>query len=269
MGCRVTLPLIHKSEREAESLVDGHRVSVAIGGQEVIVDGVAATETADAELEARSAAAKFLDLLCSLHDHCLALGSEPPSSGRQDRPMWALVEPDIGPATYSIHDSSDMCTEVTFASADASGGSVDGRKLGAVSYVHFPAMASYRSAMRTENTFQKFRDFYLAIENASARLHPGHGGNGALLEKAISTVYGSGLPALCSLAANAGISCQPATAVTEVKQFLWNTHRLPLFHAARNARVVSDASDEADVERALPFVKAVARDLIHAAAAKP
>jgi hypothetical protein len=198
-----------------------------------------------------------------MYEHCLELGEEDPATNRMDRVRSALFEAEDGTKTYAVSDSS--CIRTTLRCVDPTS---DSWKLGVIPYVHLPAMASYRSAKLTENVFHKYRDFYLAIENAAGKLH--HGSESSeLLERALATLYGANPVRLCDPLAKVGIVCLPQDAVSEAKRFLWKVHRLPLFHAAKNTRVVSDPNDGLEVEKALPIVEAVARDMIRAAAGAP
>lgn len=268
MGYSVTLGLTTKSEREAELRADGCRASVAIESAKVRVSDVGATTLDEAQAKARAVAPKLLDILCSLYDHCLRLEVGDPATDRIDSVQCALIEADDGTMAFRLEDGVRCSFKHRVQSHDAAGNVIaDSWKPGLIPFEHLPAMASFRSAKLTENVFHKYRDFYLAIENADGQLH--HGPESSeLLERALATLYGADPVRLCDLLAKVGIVCLPQDAVSEAKRFLWKVHRLPLFHAAKNTRVVSDPKDEEEVENALPLAQAVARDMIRAAAEK-
>lgn|GEM_PF-6723951 len=263
-GYSITLDLTTKSEREAELHVDGCRASIAIDSAKVLVEDVVAATPDEALVKARSVAPKLLDILCAICEHCLRLYEEDPATSEMDSVRSALLAAANGTKTLVTAD-----TTVILGTLRCTDPISDSWKLGVLPFKHLPAMASFRSAMLTGNAFHKFRDFYLAIENAAPRLASART---CLLELegALRCVYAARLRQLVNAATQSGVSCTEQDAARKVAKCLWVTHRLKLFHAHKEpAIVVSDPKDRARVERVLPLAEHVARDLIRAAAAKP
>ena len=263
---RVSLDLTSKSEREAELHEGVSFAGVTIDGRTVEVSGIEAASADEARTRAIPLAVKLLDMLCSMYDHCLALGKADPAADSNDKVTSALCEAEDGLKTMMIQ--SGTCVSIThrILSHDASGREVDSWKPGVLPYVHMPAMAFFRMAMLTSSVFHKFQDFYLAIENAASRLHQGLL-YGTLLQEALATVYDPKLGVLVAAAMNVNLVCTEADAIERVKKCLWDDFRLGLFHAGKEpVTVVSDPRQEARVAQVIPLAQTVARDMIRAAA---
>jgi hypothetical protein len=267
MVYRVTLDLAGKSEREVELLSADGRAAIAIDGTTVAVSDVNASSLDEAQRRAQAVAARLLDILSSMYDYCLALGQADPANGRMDQVQSALCEADDGLSTQAIHDSSCVSVTVRLQCHDSAGNEVsDSWRLGLIPFEHLPAMAYFRSGELAQNPFHKFRDFYLAIENAASYMNPGSQYK-RLLGRTLKVVYQDRLGELVAAAAAAGLSCTEAEAITIVRDCLWDTHRLRLFHAGKKpAIVVSDPDGGLCVQQVLPLAKRVARDMIRAAA---
>jgi hypothetical protein len=251
---KISLPISRNSEREAERRIDGMRASVTIGSNKLIVEDVPASDASEAKGRAEPIARKFLDLLCSMDDFCAELDANTVEGESED-----------GKHTVMINSNATLRATLYITSQDTDGNVIsDSRKPGVIPYEHIDAMAYFRSAKLSTNVFGSFRDFYLAAENAAALLHPGPQ-NKNLLGKALATVYQVKLNDLCVHASEAGVSCTTSDAVQKTTEFLWDTRRRA-FHAAHEPLVVSNPADEEEVRKALPLVKAVARDMIRFAA---
>ena len=267
MVCKVTLDLAEKSEREAELHTDGGRASVAIDSSKVSISGIDTGTPTEAQVKARAIAARLLDILCSMYDHCLVLGQADPVSERIDRVRSALCEAGDGAKAFMVQNGTCVSVTCRLQSHDSAGNVIaDSWKPGLIPFEHMPAMAFFRTAVMTKNVFHKFQDFYLAIENAASYLHQGLR-YGPLLQAALATVYQAKLGELAAAAAKVNLACTQADAVAQVKTCLWDDFRLGLFHAGQEpVTIVSDPDQEARVAGVIPLAQQVARDMIRFAA---
>jgi hypothetical protein len=128
------------------------------------------------------------------------------------------------------------------------------------------AASYYRKGCLSADPFDKFRNFYLAVENISSQIYRKQPGEPEKieLERALEVCFFNRLQALAEVAKAEPIFNTKETAISEVTRILYGTNLCQLNHskAFNDKKVPFDPENETEVMNALPLVKFVAKNLL-------
>jgi hypothetical protein len=245
---------------QADAVIDGAEVTVSKGAREFDVVGVIADSQEHAISTARFLANMFLNKLSWRHGHHLEIAypvrtSRNLASGQED---VQCIEP---PVVYAA--------SIELRILDAAGNVVaDSTKLGKIEVGRSEAAPYYRRAHLSNDPFDKFRNFYLAVENVSSSLRVKVNRSSLkeqrLLEAALTECFRGREDSLTQAAkGTAGLDLNKPVA-QEVSKVLYKGHRCQLNHskALQDKKIPFDPQDEEDVQSVLPLVDFVAKCLL-------
>jgi hypothetical protein len=129
------------------------------------------------------------------------------------------------------------------------------------------AKAYYRKAAISQDTFDKFRNLYLAIENVASKIALAKGAGlryeSELLQFALQECFSSDEQLLKNNSHVSGFE-NTGDIFQDVASFLYKTHRVQLNHskASEDKKVPFNPDDEWRVQVSLPLAELVAKSLI-------
>jgi hypothetical protein len=128
------------------------------------------------------------------------------------------------------------------------------------------AASYYRKGCLGVDPFDKFRNFYLAVENISSRIYRKQPGEPEKieLERALEVCFVNRLPSLVEFAKSEPTFNTNESAISEVTRILYGTNLCQLNHSKtyKEKKVPFDPQSETEVRNALPLVKFVAKTLL-------
>jgi len=229
--------------------VENGDVIVDKGFKTVTVRNVEADSTDDAEKKARREANAFVDELCLQYGVNLEVGSG-----------WT-VGPQNSPTTRHI--------KKYFIKVNVRGGHRKRipRKVKEVSIRPSNSKAYWRKASLSQDTFDIFRNLYLAIEHVASKIAAAKGKgtcrDSELIELALDECFSSTVHSLERYLPVRGFASTGDT-IRDVAAFLYKAHRCELNHSkvTGNTKVPYVYDDEWDVQVAIPITEFVAKSLI-------
>jgi len=123
--------------------------------------------------------------------------------------------------------------------------------------------ALYRKASISQDPRDKFREFFLVIENIASMIVTGWSNETELIKGALQICFSSRLYELEHFAQSYGFT-YGGNIIDGVSSELYENHRTQLFHAKakRNKRIPFNPEDEQEVQSILPLAEFVAKSLV-------
>jgi hypothetical protein len=229
--------------------VENGDVIVDKGYSTVTVRNVQATSHDDAENKARPKANAFLDELCRQYEINLEIGNGC-TIGPQDSPTTRHIKKyNIKIILKGGHRKRipRVLKEVEIRPSDAK--------------------TYYRKAAMSNDTFDKFRNLYLAIENVASKIAVAKGEHfrfeSELLQFALQECFSSNKQLLEKHSHVYGFE-NTGDIFHDVARFLYAKNRVQLNHskASNNKKIPFNPNDEREVQVSLPLAELVAKSLI-------
>jgi hypothetical protein len=272
----VTFVLDRPSPLEVYSEISAMRVEVKENNSQVVISVVQAASIDEALKKASSAANQFLNELSRKFSVHLAIKGESyavehvaPSGEKQ-----VVVHPE--PA------SCVMSGRLIAVKKDASGNTVevrDSQKPGKIDVKPSDATPYYRRAHLTNDSFDRFRNLYLASENVAdkIRISKEYSNKGdleriyglksyeeSLLRLALDECFAKGPQPLIQAARHIHTFDDKQPVVPQVARILYKANRCQLNHskASGDKKIPFDPQDEEEVKAALPLIESAAKSLL-------
>ncbi|MBC8276095.1 MAG: hypothetical protein H8E40_14160 [Chloroflexi bacterium] len=229
--------------------VEDGDVIVDKGYRTVTVRNVEADSTDDAENKARREANAFLDELCLQYGISLEVGSGL-AVGPQDSPATRHIKKYFMKVSTRGGHRERIPSKVKEVSAKASN-----------------SKAYYRKASISKDTFDKFRNLYLAIEHVASKVAAakvkGTLRDSKLIELALRECFSSTVQSLDRYLPVRDFVSTGDT-IRDVAGFLFKTHRCEVNHSklTESTKVPYVYDDEWDVQVAIPITEFIAKSLI-------
>ena len=258
----VVLTLDRNAPVETEWLADGVTVRTSVGTPALRIEGIHAASDEEAHSKALVAANRFLDGVHLRFGAVLAVQST----------SWTAQEPERGKIYAHFHEklslfaSERIRVEMTSATTGESVVVYDSERPGPLCFTHSEAQAYYRKARCTEDTFEKFRNLYLAAESVGHRICVATGATPAdelaRLEFALNEAFTNRAQLLREAAATSPHLAN-GDVVHNVAKLLYVDNRCALNHARPNqSRVPFNPADEEQVKGALPLMEFAVKALL-------
>lgn len=274
---KVYFTLNKPSRLEANSEIDGVKVSIRENSKELIVENTDASDETDAQQKALTVANRFLDALSWKADTTLAIDT---ATRRVER---------IGPTgqkqvSTTVSESIRGTERSILVKKDSSGNVIevrDSSKLGRIEIKPSPSEAAshYRHAHLTDDPFNRFHDLYLAAENVASKIQAlkglsrsevkqlsesGQSCEEGLLRLALEESFGSNQQHLRQTAKNLPEFDESQELMPQVARILFRGYRCQVSHskASQDKKIPFNPEDEKQVRAALPLMEFVARSLL-------
>ncbi len=272
---KVYFNLSKPSPLEANSEINGMKVSVSQGSDQLVVEFAEACDETDAHEKTLTVANRFLDTLCWRFGTTLAIDT---ATRRVER---------IGPTgqkqvSITASDSATLTEHVKLVKKDSSGNIIevrDSSRPGRIEVKPSEAAGYYRHAHLTDDPFNRFRDLYLATENVASKIQvvkglsknelkrlseSGESREEGLLRLALDECFGSDPHSLKQIAKNLPDFDDAQQAIPQVAKILFRGYRCQLNHskAAENKKIPFNPEDEKEVRAALPLMEFVAKSFL-------
>jgi len=273
---KVYFNLDKPSRLEANSEINGVKVSISEGSRELIVENIDAGDDRDAQQKALSAGNYFLDALWKCHTYLaidpishVAEYVSPTGTSISITPPPASAVASVGSPGVEIRDSSGNIIEVRDSSKP---GRIE------IKHKHSEAASHYRHAHLTDDPFNRFHDLYLAAENIASKIQAlkglsrseveqlsesGQSYEEGLLRLALEECFGSNQQHLRQTAKNLPEFDDTKDTIPQVAKILY-VYRCQVDHSKdlRDKKLPFDSQDEREVKAALPLMEFVARFLL-------
>lgn len=260
MKYKVSLDLDKKSALEIESDVDGARCCLVLNKACLVVEDVDAQSEDEAVKRAREVGGKFLDMVCYAYKFAARIRSDTAQIEYYDQSGVRHV-------TMELNATIKAEATVAIQRVDEFGNVIsDSRKPGKVPFQYCEAMSYFRKAQLSADSFDKFRNYYLAAENASSiickqlNIHPR--GDENLFITALRHTYRTDESGLLEMARKIGI--KSVTNLQELGNVLYRNYRCALNHSKDRCpkKLPFNSDDERDVRRITPLMHNVAEKMI-------
>ncbi|MBN2186522.1 MAG: hypothetical protein JW732_03625 [Dehalococcoidia bacterium] len=236
-------------ESRSPVTVEDGDVIIDKGYSTVTVRNVEADSTNDAEIKARPKANAFLDELCQQYEINLEIGNG-----------WTVMLQD-SPETRHIR-------KYTIKTVIKGGHRRKiPRVLQEVEIRPSDAKTYYRKAAISRDTFDTFRNLYLAIENVASKIVASKGNSSQgeldLVRIALQECFSSNTELLKSHSRVYGFE-NTGDIFLDVATFLYKKNRVQLSHskASKNKKIPFNSHDEWEVQVSLPLAEIVAKSLL-------
>jgi hypothetical protein len=273
---KVYFSLTKPSPREANSEINGMKVSISRDSKQLVVENIDACDETDVYQKALTAANQFLDGLWKYNAYLDI-----------DLSQYHVESPTGGKRGYvnlqgSISVTSDLTGILTVARKDSFGNIIEVRdsgKPGRMEIKPSEAATCHRHAHLSHHPFEKFRELYRAAENVASKIQvakglsknkikqlseSGRSYEEGLLKLALDECFRSDPRALCRAAKRLPEFDVSQEAVPQVARILYEGYRCQLNHskALREKKIPFNPEDEKEVKDALPLMEFVARCLL-------
>ncbi len=273
---RVYFDLTKPLPPEANSEINGMKVHIEKGNSKLIVEFADASDDANAQQKALSAANSFLDTLCWKCGTCL--GIDPDSQDVEyisstSKSITITPAPALAVATTS---------QPTVVKKDSSGNVIevsDPSRPGKIEVKPSEAASYYRHAHLSDDLFNRFHDLYLAAENVASKIQVAKelsknkvkqlSGSGKSYEEgslklALDECFASNPLPLKQVAKTLPEFGEAREAIPQVAKILYKEYRCELNHskASENKKIPFNPEDEKEVKAALPLMEFVAKSLL-------
>jgi len=261
----VSFVLDRPSPLEVYSETSGMRVEVKENNTQVVISAVQAASIDEARGKASSAANQFLNELSrrfsahlAIKDESYAVEHVAPSGEKQ-----VVVHPE--PDAWVLSERAIVVKK------DASGNTVevwDSQKPGKIDVKPSDATPYYRRAHLTNDSFDMFRNLYLASENVAdkTRISKGYSNTyeESLLRLALDECFAKDPQPLIQAARHIHTFDDGQPVVPQVARILYKANRCQLNHskASGDKKIPFDPQDEEEVKAALPLMDFVAKSLL-------
>lgn len=265
---------INKPSRvDASAEINGLKVMVREGSNQIEVDGCQASDRDRAEKDALRVINDFLNALSWRCDEHLALDFETGAVSFFDH----LGNKFIRPAPAVVHISARL----TAVKKDASGSILeicDSQKIGKIAVKASEAAAFYRRAHLSIYPFDQFGNLYKVVENIADQIRMKKGMNKedvkrnrfadsyekSLLQLALEECFRSNLKPLLRATKNILTIDKSLEVIPSVADKLCKTYRCQIMHskASLPKKVPFDPQDEKDVQAAVKPMDFIARELL-------
>ena len=272
---KVYFNLTKPSQLEANSEINGMKVSVSRGSKQLVTEFAEACDETDAQQRALIVANLFLD---ALSRKCNTTFDIDPNSQHVEH-----VSPTGQKHVYvTAHISVGITLRATAAKKDSSGHIIevyDSSKPGRIEVKPSQAAKYYRHAHLTSDPFNKFHDLYLAAENIASKIQALKGLNRnkvtqlsessqsyeeGLLKLALDECFSSDPSSLKQTAKSLPEFDDAQETIPQVAKILYEGYRCQLNHskASQDKKIPFDPKDEKEVKAALPLMNFVAKSLL-------
>lgn len=253
-----------KSPIEADSQIEGDKVELKLDSEELSVEITNASNEEEALKKAKMVANRFLDSLAWKHGADIAINH---NSTRTDfRDSTGQHETNV-----SIIERETVSERIVIVKEDLAGNIIetaDSSKPGTITVKASEAASYYRRGRLTSDPFDRFRNFYLVVENIADRIRITKGidplKEQPLLELALKECFGSDTKPLENVARVVPDFNLGADAISEVARLLYKGHRCQLNHskALEDKKIPFNSEDEKEVEQVLPLMEFIAKSLL-------
>lgn len=260
MTYKVSLNLNRESALEIESDIEGARCRLELNKTCLVVEDVDAQSVDDAKKRAREVGEKFLDMVCYAYKFAAGIRSDTVQIEYYNQ---------SGVRHVTMELNATMKAEATVAVQRVDGfGNVisDSRRHGKAPFQHCEAMSYLRKAVLSDNPFEKFRNCYLAAENASSiickQLNISTRGDKSLFMEALRRTHETAEADLLEMAREIGI--KSVTNLQELGNVLYENYRCAINHSKDGCpkKLPFNYDDERDVRRITPLMHNVAEKMI-------
>lgn len=272
---KVYFTLNKPSRLEANSEINGVKVSISNGSKELIVENIDACDETDAQQKALTAANRFLDALCRRFDNTFAI----------DEAFRCIehISPSGKKQVYvTVADSVRVGEHIRVVKKDSSNNIIevyDSSKPGRIEVKPSEAASYFRHAHLTDDPFNRFHNLYLAAENIASKIQGLKGLNKSgvkqlsdsgqsyeegLLRLALDECFASNLRSLNQVAKSLPEFDDARELVSQVAKILYTGYRCQLNHSktSQDKKIPFNPEDEKEVRAALPLMEFVARSLL-------
>lgn len=272
---KVYFNLTKPSQLEVSSEINGIKLGVSQGSDQLVAELVEACDESNAQQRAFTAANQFLDALWKCNSY---LGIDPNSqhteyispSGQKHTSITGSCA--IGGSTGSMKmvkkDSSGNIPEV-----------YDSSRPGRIEIKPSVAASFFRRAQLSHHPFEKFRELYRAAENIASKIkdvkglsknelkrlsESGQSFEEGLLKLALGECFGSNPRPLKQIAGKLPEFDEAKDTIPQVAKILYNGYRCQLNHskALEDKKIPFNPQDVKEVKAALPLMEFVAKSLL-------
>lgn len=261
----VLLQLRRVSPIEAHGRVNGVEVRVSSESKAIQVLHIPAATTAEAKEKAVEACNAFLDELSAKKHGDLELDL---AAGHQTK----MADPNGSTrVSVGVQDSVVLTERVVVVRKDASGNVIDvsdSARPGEISVRPTDAKAYYRKARTTDDVFEKFRNFYLVLENISDKVRQQQVQpvlkEKPLLVLGLRTCLAHCTGSLSSMAKSLPGFCATGKLLDDVAELLYKGQRCQLNHAkaSQQKKVPFRPKDEDEVRNVIQLAEFVASSML-------
>ncbi|MGB7293729.1 MAG: methylamine utilization protein MauJ [Thermodesulfobacteriota bacterium] len=260
-----TFKINKKSPIEADSEKDGVKVSIKLGAENLVIENVDVNNQEDALKKADEVANNFLNTLSWKFGVDIGIKTDSIrsefiyESGKTTVYIQLLegVSIDDGSLTIKKIDADGNVTET-----------YDSRRPGKINVNSSEAAFYHRRGRLSSDPFDRFRNFYLVVENIGDRIRISkaicHLDERPLLELALKECFGSDIRPLDSVARKVRGFDLNVDVISDVAKFLYKGHRCQINHskALEDKKIPFNAEAEKEVKEALPLIEFVAKSLL-------
>jgi hypothetical protein len=256
--------LSRPSNVEAHAADGDIRFSLEIGGTALRVENIEADSEGSARGRVEQFANAFLNTLASSQNEALEIVPSSWTSETSD-------EPGIKSVGGHLEAAASLRASVRVAKIDANGYVVEVRdsdRLGEIEIRNSDAAAYYRKALLASDSFDRFRNYYLVVENVADRIRlkgpKSKLQEEPLLSQALTQCFSANPNSLLQAAQNVSGFSQTSGVFGDVASLLYKAYRCQLNHAKamESKRIPFNSADEKAVADALPLMAFVAKSLI-------
>jgi len=272
---KVYFNLTKPSQLEVSSEINGIKLGVSQGSDQLVAELIEACDESNAQQRALTAANLFLDALSWKCSATFAIDS--------NSQHIEYVTP-TGQKHISITASASivLTNSVTVVKKDSSGNILevsDSSKPGRIEIKPSDAARYYRHAHLTDDPFNRFHDLYLTAENIASKIQvtkglsqkdvkrlseSGESGEEGLLKLALDACFSSNPHSLRQVARNLPEFDEAKDTIPQVAKILFKGYRCQLNHskALDDKKIPFNPEDEKEVRAALPLMEFVANSLL-------
>jgi len=269
---KVYFNLTESSKLEANSEISGIKLGVRRGSTQLTAENIDASDEAEAQQKALTAANQFLDGLWKYYAYLdIDVSSRHIESPTGQKRGYISIQGDVL-----------LTSQPTGVKKNSSGNIIqvhDPTKLGRIDVKPSEAAGYYRHAHLTNDTFNKFRDLYLVAENVASKIQAvkrlsqrdvkrlsesGHSFEEGLFKLALDACFSSNPHSLGQIARNLPGFDEAKDTIPQVAKILYNGYRCQLNHskALEDKKIPFNPEDEKEVRAALPLMEFVAKSLL-------
>lgn len=272
---KVYFNLSKPSPLEANSEINGMKVSVSQGSDQLVVEFAEACDETDAHEKTLTVANRFLDALSWKFGATFAI--DPATQRVEHASPTGQKQVSMG-----FESSLGLTGSLRVEKKDSSGNIIEVRDSstpGRIDVKPSEAAGYYRHAHLTDDPFNRFRDLYLAAENVASKIQVAKGlsknavkqlsesGTSyeeGLLRLALDECFGSETQSLKQSTKNLPDFDDAQETIPQVAKILYNGYRCQLNHskAAENKKIPFNPEDEKEVRAALPLMEFVAKSFL-------
>jgi hypothetical protein len=272
---KVYFNLNEPSRLEANSEINGVKVSISEGSKQLVVENIAASDETDAQQKALTIANQFLDTLSWKYSTTLTIDE----ASRCVEHIGLSGQKQV---YVTVADSIRVGEHIRVVKKDSSNNIIevyDSSKPGKIEIKPSEAASHFRHAHSTNDPFNRFHDLYLAAENIASKIQglkglsksavkqlseSGQSYEEGLLRLALDECFSSNLRSLNQVAKKLPDFDDAREIVPQVAKMLYTGYRCQLNHskASHDKKIPFNPEDEKEVKAALPLMEFVARSLL-------